>query len=190
MAIAKLNKKENKPRVASTEEHKIALLNTLYFLDEIVVSVVLNRVIEEEHKISPKDYSKILVSSSTVSGINEQNKDEIVKMIEARAEEVRKGVRNFIMDYTLSLKNKNSNDNIGIFKVKKSITFIDDDKVVISYDLSDSNNNEIYKIIFDELRNEYKKLEIFDLERLYKYVAEGVSGMYNRVAAANPNKVN
>lgn len=113
-----------------------------------------------------------------------------MKMIEARAEEVRKGVRNFIMDYTLSLKNKNSNDNIGIFKVKKSITFIDDDKVVISYDLSDSNNNEIYKIIFDELRNEYKKLEIFDLERLYKYVAEGVLGMYNRVAAANSNKVN
>lgn len=190
MAITKLNKKENKPKEVLTEEHKIALLNTLYFLDEIVVSVVLNRLIEEEHKISPEDYSKILVSTSTLSGVNEQDKAEIKKMAEARAEKVRKGIKHFHFDYTLSLKNKDSDDNIGIFKVKKSISFVDDDKVVISYDISDSNNNEIYKIIFDELRNEYKKLETFDLERLYKYVTEGILGMYNRVATANPKNIN
>ena len=190
MAVIKLNKRESKPKVSLTDEHKIQILNTIYFLDEIVIGIVLNRVTQEEQKISPEDYSKILVSSSTVSEINEQSKDEIVKMIEARAEEVRKGVKDFHLDYRLSLKNKDDNDNIGIFTVKKSISFIDEDNVVISYDISDCNNNEIYKIIFDELRNEYKKLEIFDINALNNYLQNGIAEMYKRIAAANPNIIN
>ena len=111
-------------------------------------------------------------------------------MIEARAEEVRKGVKDFNLEYTLSLKNKDNKDNVGIFKVKKVISFIDDNRVVVSFDLSDSNNNEVYKIIFDELRNEYKKLETLDMDKLSKYIAEGIVAMYTRAAAANPNNIN
>lgn len=190
MAITKLNKKENKPKEGLTEEHKIAILNSLYFLDEIVVGVVLDRVVDEEQKISPEDYSKILFSTSTLSEINGHSKAEIEKMIEARAEKVRQGVNNFELDYSLSLKNKDNKDDIGIFNVKKTITFLDDHRLVASYDLSDSNNNEVYKVIFDELRNEYFKLEKFDMEKLSKYITDGIVSMYTRAAATNSNKVN
>ena len=191
MAVTKLNKKDDKNKDTKlNDEHKIAILNSLYFLDEIVVGIVFNRVTQEEKKISPEEYSKILVSSNTVSGINEQNQEEIVKMIEARAAEVRKGIKDFNFNYKLSLKNKDNKDVIGVFEVKKAISFVDDDKVVISYDLSDTNNNEIYKIIFDEVRNEYKKLETFDLDKLSIYMQKGILEMYNRVAMSNPNNIN
>lgn len=196
MAVNKLEKKDDKKEVLK-DEHKIAILNSLYFLDEIVVGVVLDRVVDEEQKISPEDYSKILFSTTTLSEINGQSKAEIEKIIEGRAEEVRKGVNDFNLEYTLSLKNKDNKDDIGIFKVKKVISFIDDNRVVVSFDLSDSNNdlsdsnnNEVYKIIFDELRNEYKKLETLDIDKLSKYIAEGIVAMYTRAAAANPNNVN
>lgn len=189
MAVNKLNKKDDKKEVLK-DEHKIAILNLLYFLDEIVVGIVLDRLVDEEQKISPEDYSKILFSTTTLSEINGQSKAEIEKMVEARAEEVRKGVNDFNLEYTLSLKNKDNKDDIGIFKVKKVISFIDYNRVVVSFDLSDTNNNEVYKIIFDELRNEYKKLESLDMDRLSKYIAEGIISMYTRAAAANPNNVN
>lgn len=190
MAVNKLEKKENNKEDVLKDEHKIAILNSLYFLDEIVVGVVLDRLVDEEQKISPEDYSKILFSTTTLSETNGQSKAEIEKMIEARAEEVRKGVKDFNLEYTLSLKNKDNKDDIGIFKVKKVISFIDDNRVVVSFDLSDSNNNEVYKIIFDELRNEYKKLETLDMDKLSKYIAEGIVAMYTRAAAANPNNIN
>lgn len=190
MGENKLEKKDSNKEEVLKDEHKIAILNSLYFLDEIVVGIVIDRLVDEEQKISPEDYSKILFSTSTLSEINGQSKAEIEKMIEARAEDVRQGIKDFNLEYTLSLKNKDNKDDIGIFKVKKVISFIDDNRVVVSFDLSDSNNNEVYKIIFDELRNEYKKLETLNMDKLSKYIAEGIISMYTRAAAANSNKVN
>ena len=190
MAENKLEKKENVKKEVLNDEHKMAILSSLYVLDEIVVGVVLDRLVGEEQKISPEVYSETLFSTSTLSNINGQSKAEIEKMIEARAEEVRKGVKDFDLEFTLSLKNKDNKDDIGIFNVKKAISFIDDNRLVVSFDLSDSNNNEIYKIIFDELRNEYKKLETFDMDKLSKYIAEGIVAMYTRATATNSNNIN
>lgn len=186
MAVTKLTRNENKTKLK--DEEKISILNTLQFLDEIIVGNVLNKIVDVEQKISPEDYSKISFSSSTLNGATEEGKKEIEKMLDARAKEVKNGINNFKMDYKLSLKN-NDNDNIGIFNVKKDISFVDNDKLMLSYDLSTVNNDDNFKIIFDELRNEYKKLETFDLEKIVEYMRVGILEMYNRATllSSKPN---
>ena len=104
-------------------------------------------------------------------------------MLDIRAKEIKKGINNFKMEYKLSLKKKNDNDNVGIFTVNKNISFVDDNKLVLSYELSTVNNDDNFKIIFDELRNEYKKLETFDLEKMVEYMRIGVLEMYNRATS-------
>lgn len=186
MAVTKLTRNENKTKLK--DEEKISILNTLQFLDEIIVGNVLNKIVDVEQKISPEDYSKISFSSSTLNGATEEGKKEIEKMLDARAKEVKSGINNFKMEYKLSLKN-NDNDNIGIFNVKKDISFVNDDKLMLSYDLSTVNNDDNFKIIFDELRNEYKKLETFDLEKIVEYMRVGILEMYNRATllSSKPN---
>lgn len=186
MAVTKLTRNENKTKLK--DEEKISILNTLQFLDEVIVGNVLNKIVDVEQKISPEDYSKISFSSSTLNGATEEGKKEIEKMLDARAKEVKNGINNFKMDYKLSLKN-NDNDNIGIFNVKKDISFVDNDKLMLSYDLSTVNNDGNFKIIFDELRNEYKKLETFDLEKIVEYMRVGILEMYNRATllSSKPN---
>ena len=181
MAVTKLTKKEKQTKLK--DEEKISILNTLQFLDEIVVGKVLNRIVDVEQKISPEDYSNIVFSSSTLNGTTEEGKKEIEKMLDIRAKEIKKGINNFKMEYKLSLKNKNDNDNIGIFTVNKNISFVDDNKLVLSYELSTVNNDDNFKNIFDELRNEYKKLETFDLEKIVEYMRIGVLEMYNRATS-------
>ncbi len=177
MAVTKLTRNEKQTKLK--DEDKISILNTLQFLDEIIVGNVLNKIVDVEQKISPEDYSKISFSSSTLNGATEEGKKEIEKMLDARAKDVKSGINNFKMEYKLSLKN-NDNDNIGIFNVKKDISFVDNDKLMLSYDLSTVNNDDNFKIIFDELRNEYKKLETFDLEKIVEYMRVGILEMYNR----------
>ena len=186
MAVTKLTRNEKQTKLK--DEEKISILNTLQFLDEIIVGNVLNKIVDVEQKISAEDYSKISFSSSTLNGATEEGKKEIEKMLDARAKEVKNGINNFKMDYKLSLKN-NDNDNIGIFNVKKDISFVDNDKLMLSYDLSTVNNDDNFKIIFDELRNEYKKLETFDLEKIVEYMRVGILEMYNRVTllSSKPN---
>ena len=186
MAITKLTRKEKQTKLK--DEDKISILNTLQFLDEVIVGNVLNKIVDVEQKISPEDYSKISFSSSTLNGATEEGKKEIEKMLDARAKEVKNGINNFKMEYKLSLKN-NDNDNIGIFNVKKDISFVGNDKLMLSYDLSTVNNDDNFKIIFDELRNEYKKLETFDLEKIVEYMRVGILEMYNRVTllSGKPN---
>lgn len=186
MAVTKLTRNEKQTKLK--DEEKISILNTLQFLDEIIVGNVLNKIVDVEQKISPEDYSKISFSSSTLNGATEEGKKEIEKMLDARAKEVKNGINNFKMDYKLSLKN-NDNDNIGIFNVKKDISFVDNDKLMLSYDLSTVNNDDNFKIIFDELRNEYKKLEMFDLEKIVEYMRVGILEMYNRATllSSKPN---
>ena len=186
MAVTKLTSKEKRTKLK--DEEKISILNTLQFLDEVIVGNVLNKIVAVEQKISAEDYSKISFSSSTLNGITEEGKKEIEKMLDARAKEVKNGVNNFKMEYKLSLKN-NDNDNIGIFNVKKDISFVDKDKLMLSYDLSTINNDDNFKIIFDELRNEYKKLETFDLEKIVEYMRVGILEMYNRATllSSKPN---
>ena len=186
MAVTKLTRKEKQTKLK--DEDKISILNTLQFLDEVIVGNVLNKIVDVEQKISAEDYSKISFSSSTLNGANEEGKKEIEKMLDARAKEVKSGINNFKMEYKLSLKN-NDNDNIGIFNVKKDISFVDNDKLMLSYDLSTVNNDDNFKIIFDELRNEYKKLETFDLEKIVEYMRVGILEMYNRVTllSSKPN---
>lgn len=186
MAVTKLTNKEKHTKLKY--EEKISILNTLQFLDEIIVGNVLNKIVDVEQKISAEDYSKISFSSSTLNGATEEGKKEIENMLDARAKEVKNGINNFKMEYKLSLKN-NDNDNIGIFNVKKDISFVDNDKLMLSYDLSTVNNDDNFKIIFDELRNEYKKLETFDLEKIVEYMRVGILEMYNRAAllSGKPN---
>ena len=186
MAVTKLTRKEKQTKLK--DEDKISILNTLQFLDEVIVGNVLNKIVDVEQKISAEDYSKISFSSSTLNGATEEGKKEIEKMLDARAKEVKNGINNFKMDYKLSLKN-NDNDNIGIFNVKKDISFVDNDKLMLSYDLSTVNNDDNFKIIFDELRNEYKKLETFDLEKIVEYMRVGILEMYNRATllSSKPN---
>lgn len=186
MAVTKLTRNEKQTKLK--DEEKISILNTLQFLDEIIVGNVLNKIVDVEQKISAEDYSKISFSSSTLNGATEEGKKEIEKMLDARAKEVKNGINNFKMDYKLSLKN-NDNDNIGIFNVKKDISFVDNDKLMLSYDLSTVNNDDNFKIIFDELRNEYKKLETFDLEKIVEYMRVGILEMYNRATllSSKPN---
>ena len=186
MAVTKLTRKEKQTKLK--DEDKISILNTLQFLDEVIVGNVLNKIVDVEQKISAEDYSKITFSSSTLNGATEEGKKEIEKMLDARAKEVKNGINNFKMDYKLSLKN-NDNDNIGIFNVKKDISFVDNDKLMLSYDLSTVNNDDNFKIIFDELRNEYKKLETFDLEKIVEYMRVGILEMYNRATllSSKPN---
>lgn len=186
MAITKLTRNENKTKLK--DEEKISILNTLQFLDEVIVGNVLNKIVDVEQKISAEDYSKISFSSSTLNGATEEGKKEIEKMLDARAKEVKNGINNFKMEYKLSLKN-NDNDNIGIFNVKKDISFVDNDKLMLSYDLSTVNNDDNFKIIFDELRNEYKRLETFDLEKIVEYMRVGILEMYNRATllSSKPN---
>lgn len=186
MAVTKLTRNEKQTKLK--DEDKISILNTLQFLDEIIVGNVLNKIVDVEQKISAEDYSKISFSSSTLNGATEEGKKEIEKMLDARAKEVKNGINNFKMDYKLSLKN-NDNDNIGIFNVKKDISFVDNDKLMLSYDLSTVNNDDNFKIIFDELRNEYKKLETFDLEKIVEYMRVGILEMYNRATllSSKPN---
>ena len=186
MAITKLTRKEKQTKLK--DEDKISILNTLQFLDEVIVGNVLNKIVDVEQKISAEDYSKISFSSSTLNGATEEGKKEIEKMLDARAEEIKNGVNNFKMEYKLSLKN-NDNDNIGIFNVKKDISFVGNDKLMLSYDLSTVNNDDNFKIIFDELRNEYKRLETFDLEKIVEYMRVGILEMYNRATllSSKPN---
>lgn len=186
MAVTKLTRNEKQTKLK--DEEKISILNTLQFLDEVIVGNVLNKIVDVEQKISPEDYSKISFSSSTLNGATEEGKKEIEKMLDARAKEVKSGINNFKMEYKLSLKN-NDNDNIGIFNVKKDISFVDNDKLMLSYDLSTVNNDDNFKIIFDELRNEYKKLETFDLEKIVEYMRVGILEMYNRATllSSKPN---
>lgn len=186
MAVTKLTRGEKQTKLK--DEEKISILNTLQFLDEIIVGNVLNKIVDVEQKISPEDYSKISFSSSTLNGATEEGKKEIKKMLDARAKEVKNGINNFKMEYKLSLKN-NDNDNIGIFNVKKDISFVGNDKLMLSYDLSTVNNDDNFKIIFDELRNEYKKLETFDLEKIVEYMRVGILEMYNRATllSSKPN---
>ena len=186
MAVTKLTRKEKQTKLK--DEEKISILNTLQFLDEVIVGNVLNKIVDVEQKISPEDYSKISFSSSTLNGATEEGKKEIEKMLDARAEEIKNGVNNFKMEYKLSLKNKD-NDNVGIFNVKKDISFVDNNKLMLSYDLSTVNNDDNFKIIFDELRNEYKKLETFDLEKIVEYMRVGILEMYNRATllSSKPN---
>lgn len=186
MAVTKLTRKEKQTKLK--DEDKISILNTLQFLDEVIVGNVLNKIVDVEQKISAEDYSKISFSSSTLNGATEEGKKEIEKILDARAKEVKNGINNFKMEYKLSLKN-NDNDNIGIFNVKKDISFVDNDKLMLSYDLSTVNNDDNFKIIFDELRNEYKKLETFDLEKIVEYMRVGILEMYNRATllSSKPN---
>lgn len=186
MAVTKLTRNEKQTKLK--DEEKISILNTLQFLDEVIVGNVLNKIVDVEQKISAEDYSKISFSSSTLNGATEEGKKEIEKMLDARAKEVKNGINNFKMEYKLSLKN-NDNDNIGIFNVKKDISFVGNDKLMLSYDLSTVNNDDNFKIIFDELRNEYKKLETFDLEKIVEYMRVGILEMYNRVTllSSKPN---
>lgn len=186
MAVTKLTRKERQTKLK--DEDKISILNTLQFLDEIIVGNVLNKIVDVEQKISSEDYSKISFSSSTLNGATEEGKKEIEKMLDARAKEVKSGINNFKMEYELSLKN-NDKDNVGIFNVKKDISFVDNDKLMLSYDLSTVNNDDNFKIIFDELRNEYKKLETFDLEKIVEYMRVGILEMYNRATllSSKPN---
>ena len=72
MAVTKLTKKEKQTKLK--DEEKISILNTLQFLDEIVVGKVLNRIVDVEQKISPEDYSKIVFSSSILNGTTEEGK--------------------------------------------------------------------------------------------------------------------
>lgn len=178
MAVVKLTRNEKQTKLK--DEEKISILNTLQFLDEVIVGNVLNKIVDIEQKITPEDYSKISFSSSTLNGATEEGKKEIEKMLDARAKEIKNGINNFKMEYKLSLKNKNDDENIGIFTVNKDISFVDDDKLILSYDLSTVNNDDNFKIIFDELRNEYKKLETFDLEKIVEYMRVGILEMYNR----------
>ena len=186
MAVTKLTRKEKQTKLK--DEDKISILNTLQFLDEVIVGNVLNKIVDVEQKISAEDYSKISFSSSTLNGATEEGKKEIEKILDARVKEVKNGINNFKMEYKLSLKN-NDNDNIGIFNVKKDISFVDNDKLMLSYDLSTVNNDDNFKIIFDELRNEYKKLETFDLEKIVEYMRVGILEMYNRATllSSKPN---
>ena len=181
MAVATLNKKpEEKKKL--TNQDKIQILNTLHFLDEIILGTVLDKV-NTENKIPYETLKNFyLTTSNSIEMMsNEGKKDRTPKVVLDNIAKVEKGETHFDGEFVLNLKNIKDETKVGSIKVKKVVDFTDY-SVSTTYDFDEFQNNEYFKIIFDSLRTEYKSLEGKELTEIVNYFFDNLQQMSLRAA--------
>ena len=181
MAVATLNKKpEEKKKL--TNQDKIQILNTLHFLDEIILGTVLDKV-NTENKIPYETLKNFyLTTSNSIEMMsNEGKKDRAPKAILDNIAKVEKGETHFDGEFVLNLKNIKDESKVGSIKVKKVVDFTEY-SVSSTYDFDEFQNNEYSKIIFDSLRTEYKSLEGKELSEIVNYFVNNLQQMSLRAA--------
>ena len=181
MAVTTLNKKpEEKKKL--TNQDKIQILNTLHFLDEIILGTVLDKV-NTENKIPYETLKNFyLTTSNSIEMMsNEGKKDRAPKAILDNIANVEAGKTHFESEFVFNIKDIKDESKVGSIKVKKVVDFIEY-SVSSTYDFDEFQNNEYFKIIFDSLRTEYKSLEGKELSEIVNYFVNNLQQMSLRAA--------
>ena len=181
MAVTTLNKKpEEKKKL--TNQDKIQILNTLHFLDEIILGTVLDKV-NTENKIPYETLKNFYLTTSNSIELmsNEGKKDRTPKAVLDNIANVEAGKTHFESDFVFNIKDIKDESKVGSIKVKKVVDFTDY-SVSSTYDFDEFQNNEYFKIIFDSLRTEYKSLEGKELSEIVNYFVNNLQQMSLRAA--------
>ena len=125
--------------------------------------------------------SRFFYHTSSLNNVINGDTEKTFRLLNENVAKVEKGENFFPMEFVLNLMDVKNKDSVGTLKVKKEITFTEYE-VMSVYNFEEVQNNKYYKILFNELRDEYKSLEDKSFTEILEYFNKNLQLMALRAA--------